>query len=80
MKEAKYGATVVSFVRKKYEDQINLAWLTKWFPLSRQALVAKLEMLNLRNSLKNLYDLFIVIPDLKTAIRIGVWTNPIKFD
>ena len=72
MKEAKYGATVVSFVIKKYEDQIDLAWLTKWFPLSRQALVTKLEMLNLRNSLKNLYDLIIVIPDFKTVIKIGV--------
>ncbi|WP_326519026.1 hypothetical protein [Acinetobacter sp. CAAS 2-6] len=64
-----HGATVVALEVEQYPDLVDLAWLTKRFSLSRQALSQKLELFNVGGSGKNLYDPNIVIPFLKLDIK-----------
>ena len=64
-----YGAKVVSLEVEQYPDLVDLAWLTKRFPMSRQTLAAKLEVLNLGGSRKKLYDPKVVIPFLKMDMK-----------
>lgn len=68
-----YGTTVISLEIEQYPDLVDLAWLTKRFPMSRQTLAAKLEILNLVGPRKKLYDPNVVIPFLKMDMknRIG---------
>lgn len=37
-----YGATVIALEKEQYPDLVDLAWLTKRFPLSRSVLSQKL--------------------------------------
>lgn len=60
-----YGATVISLEIEQYPDLVDLAWLTKRFPMSRQTLSQKLELFNVSSSGKKLYDPNVVIPFLK---------------
>lgn len=64
-----YGAEVVSLEVEQFPDLVDLAWLTKRFPLSRQTIAAKLEVLNLGGPRKKLYDPNVVIPFLKTDFK-----------
>ncbi|WP_151791593.1 hypothetical protein [Acinetobacter soli] len=64
-----YGAEVVSLEVERFPDLVDLTWLTKRFPLSRQTIAAKLEILNLGGPRKKLYDPNIVIPFLKMDIK-----------
>lgn len=64
-----HGATVISLEVEQYPDLVDLAWLTKRFPLSRQTLAAKLEILNLGGQRKKLYDPNLAIPFLKMDIK-----------
>lgn len=64
-----YGAEVVSLEVEQFPDLVDLAWLTKRFPLSRQTIAAKLEILNLGGPRKKLYDPNVVIPFLKTDLK-----------
>ncbi|MHA3891888.1 hypothetical protein [Acinetobacter sp. GXMZU3951] len=64
-----YGAKVVSLEVEQYPDLVDLAWLTKRFPMSRQTLAAKLEILNLGSPRKKLYDPNVVIPFLKMDMK-----------
>ncbi|MGY0202228.1 hypothetical protein [Acinetobacter soli] len=64
-----YGAEVVSLEVEQFPDLVDLAWLTKRFPLSRQTIAAKLEILNLGGPRKKLYDPNVVIPFLKTDFK-----------
>lgn len=64
-----YGATVIALEKEQYPDLVDLAWLTKRFPLSRQNLAAKLEFFNLGGPHKRLYDPNVVIPFLKMDIK-----------
>lgn len=68
-----YGATVIALEKEQYPDLVDLAWLTKCFPLSRSVLSQKLELFNLGSEGKKLYDPNVVIPFLKTDLkrRIG---------
>ncbi|QIC73872.1 hypothetical protein FSC05_09245 [Acinetobacter indicus] len=68
-----YGATVIALEKEQYPDLVDLAWLTKRFPLSRSVLSQKLELFNLGSEGKKLYDPNVVIPFLKTDLkrRIG---------
>jgi len=68
-----YGSTVVALEREQYPDLVDLAWLTKRFPLSRETLSHKLELFNVGGNSKKLYDPNVVIPFLKTDLtcRIG---------
>jgi len=64
-----YGATVIALEKEQYPDLVDLAWLTKRFPLSRHILSEKLELFNLGGEGKKLYDPNIVIPFLKTNFK-----------
>ena len=68
-----YGATVVVLETEQYPDLVDLAWLTKRFPMSRETLSQKLELFNVGSTGKKLYDPNIVVPFLKTNLksRIG---------
>ncbi|NGP41065.1 hypothetical protein FGQ54_14605 [Acinetobacter lwoffii] len=68
-----YGATVVALETEQYPDLVDLAWLTKRFPMSRETLSQKLELFNVGSTGKKLYDPNIVVPFLKTNLksRIG---------
>ncbi|WP_435366384.1 hypothetical protein [Acinetobacter lwoffii] len=58
---------------EQYPDLVDLAWLTKRFPMSRETLSQKLELFNVGSTGKKLYDPNIVVPFLKTNLksRIG---------
>lgn len=64
-----YGATVIALEKEQYPDLVDLAWLTKRFPLSRHTLLEKLELFNIGSTGKNLYDPNIVIPFLKMNMK-----------
>jgi len=64
-----YGATVIAVEVEQYPDLVDLAWLMKRFPLSRQALSKRLEIFNMGVGRKKLYDPNIVIPFLKTKLK-----------
>ena len=64
------GATVIALEKEQYPDLVDLAWLTKRFPLSRHTLSEKLELFNLGGEGKKLYDPNVVIPFLKTDFKI----------
>lgn len=64
-----HGATVIAMQIEQYPDLVDLAWLTKRFPLSRQTLSRKLELFNVGGKNKKLYDPNIVIPFLKIEIK-----------
>ncbi|WP_166167058.1 hypothetical protein [Acinetobacter sp. SA01] len=64
-----HGATVIALETEQYPDFVDLAWLTKRFPMSRKTLSQKLELFNVGNSGKKLYDPNIVIPFLKLDIK-----------
>ena len=68
-----YGATVIALEKEQYPDLVDLAWLTKRFPMSRETLSQKLELFNVGSTGKKLYDPNIVVPFLKTNLksRIG---------
>jgi hypothetical protein len=68
-----HGATVIALETEQYPDLVDLAWLTKRFPLSREMLSQKLELFNVGGNSKKLYDPNIVVPFLKTDLthRIG---------
>lgn len=63
------GATVIALEKEQYPDLVDLAWLTKCFPLSRHTLLEKLELFNLGGEGKKLYDPNVVIPFLKTDFK-----------
>jgi len=67
-----YGATVIALEKEQYPDLVDLAWLTKRFPLSRHTLSEKLELFNLGGEGKKLYDPNVVIPFLKTNFKSRV--------
>lgn len=57
-------------IRKRaISRSVDLAWLTKRFPLSRHTLLEKLELFNLGGEGKKLYDPNVVIPFLKTDFK-----------
>lgn len=60
-----HGATVIALEIEQYPDLVDLAWLTKHFPMSRETLSQKLELFNVGSSGKKLYDPNVVIPFLK---------------
>lgn len=64
-----HGATVIALEIEQYPDLVDLAWLTKRFPMSRETLSQKLELFNVGSSGKKLYDPNIVIPFLKINIK-----------
>ena len=64
-----YGATVIALEKEQYPDLVDLAWLTKRFPLSRYSLSEKLELFNLGEEGKKLYDPNMVIPFLKMNMK-----------
>lgn len=64
-----YGATVIALEKEQYPDLVDLTWLTKRFPISRETLSQKLELFNLGSTGKKLYDPNIVIPFLKMNIK-----------
>ena len=64
-----YGATVIALEKEQYPDLVDLAWLTKRFPLSRHTLSEKLELFNLGGERKKLYYPNVVIPFLKTDLK-----------
>lgn len=64
-----YGATVIALEKEQYPDLVDLAWLTKRFPLSRSVFSQKLELFNLGSEGKKLYDPNVVIPFLKTDLK-----------
>lgn len=63
------GAEVISISREQYPDLVDLAWLTKRFPLSRQTLSEKLNLFNVGSARKAMYDPNVVIPFLKLKIK-----------
>ncbi|HAV3702156.1 hypothetical protein ABTB45_15445 [Acinetobacter baumannii] len=64
-----HGATVIALETEQYPDLVDLAWLTKRFPISRETLSQKLELFNVGSAGKKLYDPNIVISFLKTDIK-----------
>ncbi|ATU44168.1 hypothetical protein CS557_01120 [Acinetobacter junii] len=64
-----HGATVIALETQQYPDLVDLAWLTKRFPISRETLSQKLELFNVGSVGKKLYDPNIVISFLKTDIK-----------
>jgi len=65
-----YGTTVIGLEREQYPDLVDLAWLTKRFPLSRHTLSEKLELFNLGGEGKKLYDPNVVILFLKPILKV----------
>lgn len=64
-----HGATVVTMTIEQYPDLVDLAWLTKRFPISRDILSRKLELFNIGSTGKKLYDPNIAVPFLKNKIE-----------
>ena len=64
-----YGATVVALETEQYPDLVDLTWLTKRFPVSRDTLSRQLELFNIGSTGKKLYDPNIVVPFLKNKIE-----------
>ncbi|NNH16782.1 hypothetical protein HLH14_12440 [Acinetobacter sp. ANC 4282] len=64
-----HGATVVALETEQYPDLVDLTWLTKRFPMSRDTLSRQLELFNIGSTGKNLYDPNIVIPFLKMNMK-----------
>lgn len=64
-----HGATVVALEIEQYPDLVDLNWLTKRFPISRDTLSRQLELFNLGSVGKKLYDPNIVVPFLKNKIE-----------
>mgnify|MGYP003414551737 FL=1 len=64
-----HGATVIALEIEQYPDLVDLAWLTKRFPMSRDTLSRQLELFNIGSTGKNLYDPNIVIPFLKMNMK-----------
>lgn len=64
-----HGATVVALETEQYPDLVDLTWLTKRFPMSRETLSQKLELFNVGSSGKKLYDPNVVIPFLKMDMK-----------
>lgn len=51
-----HGAKVTALEIEQYPDLVDLAWLTKRFPMSRDTLSRQLELFNIGSTGKNLYD------------------------
>ena len=64
-----HGATVIAFEIEPYPDLVDLAWLTKRFPMFREAIAMKIDQFNMGSSGKKLYDPNIVVPFLKSNIN-----------
>lgn len=64
-----YEATVIALEAEQYPDLVDLSWLTKRFPLSRETLSQRLEIFNIGSDRKKLYDPNIVIPFLKIELK-----------
>lgn len=64
-----HGATVVALETEQYPDLVDLTWLTKRFPMSRDTLSRQLELFNVGSTGKKLYDPNIVVPFLKSNIN-----------
>lgn len=64
-----HGATVIALETEQYPDLVNLAWLIKSFPMSRDTLSRQLELFNIGSTGKKLYDPNIVVPFLKNKIE-----------
>ena len=64
-----HGATVIALEIEQYPDLVDLAWLTKRFPMSRDTLSRQLELFNIGSTGKNLYEPNIVIPFLKMNMK-----------
>lgn len=64
-----HGTTVVALETEQYPDLVDLTWLTKRFPMSRDTLSRQLELFNIGSTGKNLYDPNIVIPFLKMNMK-----------
>ena len=64
-----HGATVISLETEQYPDLVDLGWLVKRFPVSRDYLSSQLELFNVGSRGKNLYDPNIVIPFLKIEMK-----------
>ena len=64
-----HGATVIALEIEQYPDLVDLAWLTKRMPMSRDTLSRQLELFNIGSTGKNLYDPNIVIPFLKMNMK-----------
>lgn len=69
LRDSIYGATVIALETEQYPDLVDLAWLTKRFPTSRESLSTQLELFNIGSVEKNLYDPNIVIPFLKMNMK-----------
>ena len=54
---------------EQYPDLVDLSWLSKRFPISRQALTKRLEIFNIGSARKKLYDPNIVVPFLKVELK-----------
>ena len=75
-----HGATVIALEIEQYPDLVDLAWLTKRFPMSRETLSQKLELFNVGSSGKKLYDPNFVISFLKTrSFRYCIYRKRIFF-
>lgn len=57
-----HGATVVALETEQYPDLVDLTWLTKRFPMSRDTLSRQLELFNISSTGKKLYDPNIAVP------------------
>ena len=57
-----YGATVIALETEQYPDLVDLAWLTKRFPVSRDTLSRQLELFNIGRTGKKHNDPNIIIP------------------
>ncbi|TCB52837.1 hypothetical protein E0H80_02230 [Acinetobacter sp. ANC 4779] len=64
-----HGPTVVSLETEQYPDLVDLTWLTKRFPMSRDTLSRQLELFNIGSTGKKLYDPNIGVPFLKNKIE-----------
>lgn len=64
-----YGAIVIALEVEQYPDLVDLSWLSKRFPISRQALTKRLDIFNIGSARKKLYDPNIVVPFLKVELK-----------
>ncbi|WP_111894220.1 hypothetical protein [Acinetobacter sp. MB5] len=64
-----HGATVIALETEQYPDLVDLAWLTKRFQMSREAISEKIDSFNVGSQRKKLYDPNVVIPILKISIK-----------
>lgn len=63
-----HGATVIALEIEQYPDLVDLAWLTKRFPMSRKTIIEKIGCFNFGTAGKHLYDPHKVIPVLKADL------------